>query len=157
MRKAFTLVELVIVIIIVGILSLVAVPIYRKYVLNAKITEAKATANAIRTAFMLYYLETGDISFSTTDDDSILTDLDNIPELGIDTRSNKYYKGFHIYNQGGTGRVSTIWIRPQGGKPAISSENPAIGLIFSVAGDTVYSGTRLPAFTLYDGTKYDLL
>ena len=59
MKKGFTLVELVIVIIIVGILSLVAVPIYRNYVLKAKLTEAEVLAGSIVDKVNLYILEKG--------------------------------------------------------------------------------------------------
>ena len=46
-KKGFTLVELVIVIVIVGILSVISVPIYRGYVEKAIMTEGKVLINAI--------------------------------------------------------------------------------------------------------------
>ena len=56
--KGFTLVELVIVIVIVGILSIVAVPIYRGYTRKAMATEGKALLGAIQTAQKIYFAET---------------------------------------------------------------------------------------------------
>ena len=46
-KKGFTLVELVIVIIIVGILSIISVPVYRGYVEKAMLTEGKTLIGAI--------------------------------------------------------------------------------------------------------------
>ena len=57
--KGFTLVELIIVIVIVGILSIVAVPIYRGYTKKAIATEAKALLGSIATAEKVYYAEFG--------------------------------------------------------------------------------------------------
>ena len=58
-KKGFTLVELVIVIVIVGILSLVSIPIYRGYIEKARFTEAFTTLRAIADANITYFLEKG--------------------------------------------------------------------------------------------------
>jgi len=86
--KGFTLVELVIVIVIVGILSIVAVPIYRGYTRKAMGTEAKSLLGSIQTAQKVYYAENS--TFKTVD----LTDFDE--ELDVDARSNKYFTGFEV-------------------------------------------------------------
>ena len=57
--KGFTLVELIIVIVIVGILSIVTVPIYRGYTKKAIATEAKALLGSIATAEKVYPLAEG--------------------------------------------------------------------------------------------------
>jgi type IV pilus assembly protein PilA len=49
-RGGFTLVELAIVVAIVGVLAVIAVVGYRRYMLHAKITEARSVINAIRIA-----------------------------------------------------------------------------------------------------------
>ena len=59
LQKGFTLVELVIVIVIVGILSIVAVPIYRGYVEKARFTEAISNLRAIADANTMYFMENG--------------------------------------------------------------------------------------------------
>jgi len=56
-RKGFTLIELMVVILIVGILAAVAVPILRGRIEQAKWSEAAATAGAIKTAVRAYYAE----------------------------------------------------------------------------------------------------
>lgn len=53
-KKGFTLVELMIVIVIVGILAAVAVPIYRANIESAKSTEADAALGTIRTALRVH-------------------------------------------------------------------------------------------------------
>lgn len=58
-RKGFTMIELMVVIIIVGILAAVAVPLMRGKVDQAKWSEAAAAAGAIRSANRTYFAEKG--------------------------------------------------------------------------------------------------
>jgi len=58
-RKGFTLIELMVVILIVGILAAVAVPIMRGRIESAKWSEGNASAGAIRTAVRAYIAEKG--------------------------------------------------------------------------------------------------
>lgn len=89
--NGFTLLELVVTIIIVGILSIVAVPIYRHYVRKAMGSEASALLGTINTAEKIYFAEHG--NFYTTD----LTSFDTT--LNVDARNNKYFTSFSItYN-----------------------------------------------------------
>jgi prepilin-type N-terminal cleavage/methylation domain-containing protein len=88
-KLGFTLVELVIVIVIVGILSVVAVPIYTGYTKRAMVTEAEGTLGAINTAQKVYYAEyshflatPGAVSDNGT--------------LDINLVSNKYFTSFQI-------------------------------------------------------------
>jgi prepilin-type N-terminal cleavage/methylation domain-containing protein len=58
-QHGFTLIELLIVILIVGILAAVAIPIFRGRVNEAKWSEGKTTAGAIRRAVSAYAVEKG--------------------------------------------------------------------------------------------------
>jgi len=91
MRKAkgFTLVELVIVIVIVGILSIVAVPIYRGYTRKAMATEGKSLLGTIQTAQKVYYAEWAEFY-------SDVTGADQVTALDVDARPNKYFTSFSI-------------------------------------------------------------
>ncbi len=59
-NSGFSLVELMIVIVIIGVLAAVAVPIYNNNVTKAKMSEADATLGSIRTQLRVYYGENGD-------------------------------------------------------------------------------------------------
>ena len=58
-QRGFTLVELMIVIVIVGILAAVAIPIYQGNVKKAKMSECDAAMGTVRTALRVFYAEHG--------------------------------------------------------------------------------------------------
>lgn len=87
-KKGFTLVELVIVIVIVGILSIVSVPIYRGYVEKAMMTEGKVLLGAIGKAELAYHVQKG--YFFNFSGGSMCEELD------IDADANKYFKRFKM-------------------------------------------------------------
>jgi len=84
-KKGFTLLELVIVIVIVGVLSIVAVPVYRSYTENAYLTEAKALLGGVYKAEKIYYVEFGRFAVGSAKD-----------SLGIDSSGNKFFRNFEI-------------------------------------------------------------
>lgn len=58
-RKGFTLIELMVVVLIVGILAAVAIPILRGRIDAAKWSEGKAIMGSIATAIRAYHAEVG--------------------------------------------------------------------------------------------------
>lgn len=72
MKKGFTLIEVLIVVIILGILATLAIPQFGKMVKRARLAEAWAGLGGIRTAQAVYYMEwnayttsTGALDFDT--------------------------------------------------------------------------------------------
>ncbi|MCX7641402.1 MAG: prepilin-type N-terminal cleavage/methylation domain-containing protein [Elusimicrobiales bacterium] len=57
MKKAFTLMELLIVVMIIGILAMIAMPLYKKTVESSKATNALSIANMIANANKMYQLD----------------------------------------------------------------------------------------------------
>jgi len=56
-QQGFTMVELMVVVVIVGVLAAVAVPLYGKYVKNARVSEATAAIGEIVTASKAWAVE----------------------------------------------------------------------------------------------------
>lgn len=73
--KGFTLIELMVVILIVGILAAASVPMMRGRIDSAKWSEAKASAGTVRSAVRVYFAETGDKITGTLDTAAIQTSL----------------------------------------------------------------------------------
>ncbi len=97
-KKGFTLVELIIVIVIVGILSIVAVPVYKGYTKKAMGTEAKALLGSIMTAQNVYFSEYNSfLELGPTAYDRV---------LDVDARGNKYFTTYMVASDGSDSRAS---------------------------------------------------
>jgi len=102
MKKAFTLIELLIVVVIIGILASIAMPQYVKVIKKAKTAEALINLGALRGAMDRYWyneIASGeyddDCQLRTGDNDEIRgrafeLDVDNPNNVDIDTRDWSY-------------------------------------------------------------------
>jgi|APFre7841882654_1041346.scaffolds.fasta_scaffold273740_1 type IV pilus assembly protein PilA len=54
-KKGFTLIEMLVVIMIIGILAAVAIPMYTDYTINAKLTEVTNAISYVATALDIYH------------------------------------------------------------------------------------------------------
>lgn len=123
-NKAFTLVELVIVIIIVAILSIVGVSVYRGYVARAIMSEAKALMGAVERGEMILYSSQGQYH-AVPEGTSYDEDMD------IDIRGNKYFTSFKVtVNSSEDGGTATAITEGSG-----EAEGLSITLNFSEPGE----------------------
>ena len=96
-QRGFTLMELMIVIVIIGVLAAIGVPAYKNYVTEAKEAACKANMRTVATAFRMYYAENGEYLLS--DDQGVIvgalakyiTNIDTIVKCPAD-RSIYTYK-----------------------------------------------------------------
>lgn len=88
-NNGFTLMEVVVVTVVIGILAVISVPMYRGYVEKSKQAEGKALAAAITIAQKMYYTKHNEYL-------EIAAAVDRSSELGIDARSNTYFQQFRV-------------------------------------------------------------
>ena len=100
-RLGFTMVELVIALIVIGILSLISVPAYRGYVKKGLTTEGKALLNEIDSAQQIYYARHGKYYSGTANQQ-------HGASFGVDTRKNKYFTAYTITVSGNSYRAVAV-------------------------------------------------
>lgn len=70
-QNGFTLIELMVVILIVGVLAAAAIPLMRGNIDRSKWAEANAAAGAIRSAVKVYFIETGNTVTGSLNDATV--------------------------------------------------------------------------------------
>ncbi|HOK56737.1 MAG TPA: prepilin-type N-terminal cleavage/methylation domain-containing protein [bacterium] len=88
-KKGFTLIELMVVVIIVGILAAIAIPLYTGQVKKSKASEGASLVGSIRTAERVYYSQHNEYKVI---EDAVSSDED----LGVDASGNKYFTTFSV-------------------------------------------------------------
>lgn len=101
-NSGFTLVELVVVMVIVGILASLSVPMYRSYIQRSRAQEGVALVGSVAGAQKVHYAEHG--SFLAIGDATGVNDV-----LGIDVRGNSLFNTFTVATSGtGESAVFTV-------------------------------------------------
>ena len=116
MRKGFTLLELIVVIIIIGILATLGFTQYTKMVEKGRTAEARSILGTIRTAQESYYLENG----------SYATSLSSLP---VEAPSSCTTTHYFSYSTDGTTTTATRCT--SGGKTPNASSSYTITLNLS--------------------------
>lgn len=119
----FTLVEMVIVIVIIGILSMVAVPIYRGHVEHSIAVEGRALLAEVSAAQEIYNARAKE--WYTTLGNNVTTNT--IGDLGIDSRRNKYFREFSWDIPTSTANEFKIYTT---GAPGTKAEKITITLVY---------------------------
>lgn len=154
-RAGFTLIELMVVVIVVGVLVSAAVPIYRFFVRRAYASEAKATIGTMIKSMAVFAHENGnsypDFVFGVSTDNE---DTDILKTLGVSTDTNSWWHaGFADKNSTTSSFGSVPTLAEGGSKPValdqITLDGNAVGPLMWAHGDVanqLISGIQI----LYD-------
>ena len=116
-RAGFTLIELMIVVIVVGILAAAAIPIYSRVMDRARASEGKALLGTVRTHYLAETAEGKTLTYTTG----------NLSEWGIDTSKNRWWTA-------DPADFSSAWASPTFTITGVTA--PITGIILAINCDT---------------------
>ena len=93
-QRGFTMIELVVVMVIIGILAVISVPIYRGYILRARAQEGTALVGSIAAAEKIFYAEYGQYRATAAG-----VSYDSF--LDVRSSENTYFQTYTVTTTGG--------------------------------------------------------
>ena len=108
-RKSFTLVELVMVMVIIGLLAAIIAPKFTSQMEQAKAANTKANLDAIRKAVKLYYSRNGTLINTTLQDMVAEGYLSKVPVDGFLRRNTVLTGDFSVCTPAGCGMGMGGW------------------------------------------------
>ncbi|MDY6856640.1 MAG: prepilin-type N-terminal cleavage/methylation domain-containing protein [Thermodesulfobacteriota bacterium] len=110
-QKGFTLIELMVVIIIIGVLASVAIPLYLGYTEDSRKADGKTLLGTIITAEKTYYIKNATFTDSQADLESFLGDLGEAEQKWDINLSGASDNGFTVRVEGKSGTdFEGLWV-----------------------------------------------
>lgn len=138
-QKGFTLVELMVVVIVVGVLAAVAIPMYTLASDRAKASEAVAALGSIRTAMRSYYAEHGTYVHASFVDGAAVTVGDILDITDTDLLGRYFSTECYTFNGPPTATTYSIECDGSASAAAYASEISSIVRYIDQSGTIVGS------------------
>ena len=120
-ERAFTLIELMIVVIIVGILAAVAIPLYRVIPERSMSTEATAALGLVKNAMRTYYAEHGSYADASFQDGALVTVGGVLAVSPIDLEGRHFSEECYTFD--GDAEPSTFTVQCDGSQSTAMSSS----------------------------------
>jgi len=130
MKKGFTLIELMVTVIIIGILAAVALPQYTRAVNKARLAEAITNLGSLQKAVDMYRLQNRTAAATFLTSTGTRLDIDFKDQLTCSTTSCASKSFTYAANCSASGGVCTITVTPveSGNLPTLTATRTASGL-----------------------------
>ena len=112
-QKGFTLVEIMMVVIIIGILAVLAIPRYQKYTLESKLSEVAIAVGEIKTGMEKYYNSHGG-NYTNIPASTDNADLERILRIDLGEQNNFEFAVSALATGGTTGYMIRAKLTPSG-------------------------------------------
>jgi type IV pilus assembly protein PilE len=136
--RGMTLVELMTVVVVLAIISSIALPTYRKYLIRAQRSEGKIALLQLQTAQEKYYMQN-----NTYTDKVTVSSTADVPGLGLPGTSETGKYKVEVKTLGVGGQTYTATATPQTGQ---ADDKDCANLTINERGVRGISGTKTPEF-----------